>query len=144
MTAGRKTNSPCGCWAQDLPVLYYFAFAFLFLDYFSICCFLFEKKHRRPAWWVHENVQAYPQDYLTSNFEPRGYAFQGTTVSPQRFGKPMNRQVFFLEKAVRTMTKKQIYYKRLIDFEVLAGCGLSACSTTRRGSHGWGHRCGHC
>ena len=45
----------------------------------------------RLGWFVHENVLKFPGKYLEDTFEPLGYSHQCTAVSPQRFGKPMNR-----------------------------------------------------
>ena len=45
----------------------------------------------RPGWFVHENVMGYPKDYLSDAFDDV-YDCEETQISPQRFGKPMNRQ----------------------------------------------------
>lgn len=47
----------------------------------------------RPKWFVHENVIQYPGAYVEEPMEKAGYGCQHTTISPQRFGKPMNRWV---------------------------------------------------
>ena len=47
-------------------------------------------KFLRPPWFIHENVREYPDEF----FKPlllKGYAYEETVISPQRFGKPMNR-----------------------------------------------------
>ncbi|CAL1168273.1 unnamed protein product [Cladocopium goreaui] len=44
---------------------------------------------RRLDWFVFENVPEYPTDYLRP-LEQK-YAYEETLISPQRFGKPMNR-----------------------------------------------------
>ena len=45
----------------------------------------------RLAWFIHENLENFPEKYLTDEFAPLGYSCQGTSISPQRFGKPMHR-----------------------------------------------------
>lgn len=50
----------------------------------------------RLDWFVHENVKNFPEEYLTSTLEPEGYLQQATAISPQRFGKPMNRTAWFI------------------------------------------------
>lgn len=65
----------------------------------SCFCFLFKRVFTsaykpgdpRLGWFVHENVPNFPGEYLEDIFKPLGYDNQSTTVSPQRFGKPMNR-----------------------------------------------------
>ena len=46
----------------------------------------------RPGWFLHENVTNYPQDYLAENLG-RYFEVESTTITPQRFGKPMNRHI---------------------------------------------------
>lgn len=53
----------------------------------------------RPGWFIHENVQKFPGEYLQFDDE---YNKQETSISPQRFGKPMNRQGF--EKQKKSIT----------------------------------------
>eukprot|EP00438_Fugacium_kawagutii_P025940 Skav207665 [mRNA] locus=scaffold1857:174390:176482:+ [translate_table: standard] len=49
---------------------------------------------RRLSWFVHENVIRFPGKYITDEFEPK-YQCEESVISPQRFGKPMNRQPVF-------------------------------------------------
>eukprot|EP00435_Cladocopium_sp_Y103_P038338 s1532_g10.t1 len=49
---------------------------------------------RRLDWFVFENVPEYPTDFLAP-LEQK-YAYEETLISPQRFGKPMNRQILKL------------------------------------------------
>lgn len=46
----------------------------------------------RPDWFVHENVRRYPKNFIEQPFEKANYAYEETSISPQRFGKPMARQ----------------------------------------------------
>ena len=46
----------------------------------------------RLAWFVHENVPNFPGEWVRDEFAPE-YGNQHTIISPQRFGKPMSRQV---------------------------------------------------
>ena len=48
--------------------------------------------HLRPTWFVHENVNRFPGPAVEDPLVERGYGVQRTAISPQRFGKPMNRQ----------------------------------------------------
>ncbi len=48
--------------------------------------------HLRPAWFAHENVNRFPGAFLENPLVEHGYGVQRTAISPQRFGKPMNRQ----------------------------------------------------
>lgn len=45
----------------------------------------------RPAWFVHENVRRFPGKFLEDPLGDAGYGSHHTTISPQRFGKPMCR-----------------------------------------------------
>lgn len=49
----------------------------------------------RLGWFIHENVLKFPGEYLEDTFKPLGYGIQSTVVSPQRFGKPMNRPAWW-------------------------------------------------
>jgi len=49
----------------------------------------------RPDWFIHENVTGFPRDLIQQPFAKAGYEMQETNISPQRFGKPMNRQHCF-------------------------------------------------
>ena len=44
----------------------------------------------RLDWFIHENSTNFPKDYLEAAFANK-YASEETWISPQRFGKPMNR-----------------------------------------------------
>ena len=46
----------------------------------------------RLDWFLHENVPDFPGPFLEKPMEKAGYSCQKTLISPQRFGKPMNRQ----------------------------------------------------
>lgn len=52
--------------------------------YFLLCLF-------RLDWFVHENVPSYPGSYVEEPMKKRGYKMETCLISPQRFGKPMNR-----------------------------------------------------
>ncbi len=49
----------------------------------------------RPDWFAHENVVRFPGEIIQKPFAKAGYEMQETHISPQRFGKPMNRQHCF-------------------------------------------------
>ena len=50
----------------------------------------------RLAWFIHENVEHYPPQHIEKPFsEKTGYGMQSSKISPERFGKPMQRQMVF-------------------------------------------------
>lgn len=61
---------------------------FPFVEHF----WAYPKPSWRPSWFIHENVKAFPLDYLENKFKLH-YSCQSTNISPQRFGKPMNRSI---------------------------------------------------
>lgn len=61
-------------------------------------------KEIRPAWFGHENLVRFPEEYLTEQLAPLGYSCQSTAISPQRFGKPMNRQGKLAKSSALNMT----------------------------------------
>lgn len=88
---------PLGVWeVEDLlytgVVLFKTVFAFLASRAPSL-----QLKHGdlRLGWFIHENVLKFPGEYLEDTFKPLGYGNQSTVVSPQRFGKPMNRPAWW-------------------------------------------------
>ena len=82
-------------WVKDKLDTQYPGFCILCV-YFDFCVgvlFLVEidsSSALRSGWFVHENVMGYPKQYLS---ESCGSVCdcQETQMSPQRFGKPMNR-----------------------------------------------------
>ena len=71
----------------------------------------------RPGWFIHENVQKFPGEYLQFDDE---YNKQETSISPQRFGKPMNRQGFEKQKS------PSLSHSLIIS----PGCEFTGCFTT--------------
>lgn len=57
------------------------------------------KSALRPKWFVHENVKRFPKHFLTDALGGI-YSLQETMISPQRFGKPMNRCFAFAKNWV--------------------------------------------
>lgn len=45
----------------------------------------------RLSWYVHENVNGFPGKWIIDELAPK-YKCEECLISPQRFGKPMNRQ----------------------------------------------------
>ena len=66
-------------------LLFYFCVS-LFVQLFAV---FHSGASPRLDWFVFENVPEYPTDYLAP-LEQK-YAYEETLISPQRFGKPMNR-----------------------------------------------------
>ncbi|CAK9098054.1 unnamed protein product [Durusdinium trenchii] len=52
---------------------------------------LADKKDQRLSWYVHENVNGFPGKWIIDELAPK-YKCEECLISPQRFGKPMNRQ----------------------------------------------------
>jgi len=70
----------------------------------NYCLALFGFQKIRPAWFGHENLVRFPEEYLTEALAPLGYVCQSTAISPQRFGKPMNRQGKMAKPSALDMT----------------------------------------
>ena len=49
--------------------------------------------HLRLDYFIHENVTNFPAFFTDEAFGAAGYSVQCTVISPQRFGKPMNRPI---------------------------------------------------
>jgi hypothetical protein len=69
-------------------------FVCFFVSLFFFCSWA----SSRLDWFVFENVPEYPTDYLRP-LEQK-YAYEETLISPQRFGKPMNRPLLPKQKHV--------------------------------------------
>ena len=127
----------------------------LFYFCVSLCVQLFAVFHSgaspRLDWFVFENVPEYPTDYLAP-LEQK-YAYEETLISPQRFGKPMNRPR--LPKPIHACVIKRyiphlllwtcIYIKTYI--HVIAeknppGCASIGSTITRRSIFGRALACG--
>jgi hypothetical protein len=88
-------------WVKDKLDTQYPGFCILSVFFYFFvrgCCFwksplcLDSGRALRPGWFIHENVLGYPKEYLSESFDSV-YECQETQISPQRFGKPMNRHV---------------------------------------------------
>ena len=91
----------------------------------------------RLAWFLHENVPEYPEAFLEPLLER--YNVQKTLISPQRFGKPMNRCNPC--KKDRTRVFEQICPSECVPTSS-TGCVHTGSSMTRTALPGRDHRCG--
>ena len=98
-----------------LDQVVHFEFCFLFLGSLFFRLRLKLVWLLRPGWFIHENVQKFPGEYL--QFDE--YGKQETSISPQRFGKPMNRQ---------GLKSKEISLSHSLI--IPPGCEFTGCFTT--------------
>ena len=94
----------------------------------------------RLAWFVHENVPNFPAQWMRDEFAEE-YDNQHTLISPQRFGKPMSRQVC-------RETKNSVFFFLLFlkvrlfgPQQPCPGCGNTTCSMTGPSSSGMDQAC---
>lgn len=123
---------------------------FPFVEHF----WAYPKPSWRPSWFIHENVKAFPLDYLENKFKLH-YSCQSTNISPQRFGKPMNRSIVAKEhkcaiccKSYRCVCLLGYFFNFLVCVCVfescLPGCAPTEYSMTKQSTCGMGPTCVRC
>lgn len=113
---------------------------------FWVFLFLLRINHSgwpRPSWFIHENVPNFASSFLEDHFTPIGYGCQKSILTPQRFGKPMNRLGVGSQITSNNHGCKFQLFVRHIALEApCAGLASTGYSLTRSGGSGQHHQWG--